>query len=129
MIPRSEQYQDYIARLFPSELGGKVRVITFQVTDACNLRCTYCYQINKSTHRMSFDVAKRYIDMILSADENSNEYINPTNTSGIAVLARDVSGAKVHSIATHKSTLNTRMGKVCFIKIPPDSFLEQFTVP
>lgn len=85
MIPRSEQYQDYIARLFPSELGGKVRVITFQVTDACNLRCTYCYQINKSTHRMSFDVAKRYIDMILSADENSNEYINPTNTSGIVI--------------------------------------------
>jgi sulfatase maturation enzyme AslB (radical SAM superfamily) len=31
--------------------------VTFQVTDACNLACTYCYQINKGNHRMSFETA------------------------------------------------------------------------
>ena len=83
----TEQFQDYLARLFPSEPGKKVRtrVVTFQVTDACNLACSYCYQINKATHRMSFDVAKRFIDMLLDADESSNDYINPQNASGIVI--------------------------------------------
>ena len=42
-----EQYQDMIARLYPElteESGVKnlSRNVTFQVTDACNLACTYC---------------------------------------------------------------------------------------
>ena len=50
-----EQYQDMIARLFPPTqemidgAGDRrilSRVLTFQVTDACNLGCDYCYQIN-----------------------------------------------------------------------------------
>ena len=65
-----EQYQDKIARLFPedahsTETGDKkrlVRTVTFQVTDACNLRCTYCYQINKCTHSMPFEVAKKFFE-------------------------------------------------------------------
>ena len=39
---------------------------TFQVTEDCNLKCTYCYQINKSCHAMNFETAKKYCDMILS---------------------------------------------------------------
>lgn len=84
MSRKKEQYQEMIARLFPNE-PGSTRTVTFQVTDDCCLSCTYCYQINKGRHSMSFDVAKRFIDMLLSADENSNEYINPTNTNGIII--------------------------------------------
>ena len=84
MRPRIPQWSEQILRLFPSE-GKAVRVVTFQVTDDCNLACTYCYQINKKHHAMSFDVAKRFIDLLLSADENSCEYINPTNTAGLVI--------------------------------------------
>jgi len=86
VIKRTEQFQDQLARLFPSDDGQKrVRVVTFQVTDACNLRCTYCYQICKSEHRMPFTVAKRFIDMLLDADADSNDYLNPENTTGICI--------------------------------------------
>lgn len=83
MIKKTEQFQDQLARLFPG--NERVRVVTFQVTDACNLRCTYCYQICKSEHRMPFEVAKRFIDMLLEADENSNDYLNTSNTSGVCI--------------------------------------------
>lgn len=39
-----------------------------------------CYQINKGHHRMPFDVAKRFIDILLA---NKNPYINLDNTAGI----------------------------------------------
>ena len=50
--------------------------VTFQVTDACNLKCTYCYQINKSTHHMPFEVAKDFIELLLANDENTQQYID-----------------------------------------------------
>lgn len=87
---RFESYTDTLARLFPEELetqkkvvrDGNVvsaRTITFQVTDACNLACKYCYQINKSHHRMPFEVAKKFIDLILDCDENTAQYIDAAN--------------------------------------------------
>lgn len=61
----SEQYQDMVARLYP-ELKGKDNFpcmeITFQVTDACSLACTYCYQIDKGHKVMPFETAKTFID-------------------------------------------------------------------
>lgn len=69
-----EQYQDMVSRLFP-ELKGHVKTVTFQVTDACNLACTYCYQINKGNRKMSFEVAKKTIDLLLSGQKRFDEYI------------------------------------------------------
>ena len=92
----TENFQDKIARLYgnrdpqgisPEDLSkhkGLTRTCTLQVTDACNLACTYCYQINKHHHRMSFDVAKRYIDMILE-DDKDNDYINSEISEGLVV--------------------------------------------
>ena len=64
------EFQDYIAELYPElivpSVSGADRVlsksVTFQVTDACNLACTYCYQINKGTRKMSFETAKKFVD-------------------------------------------------------------------
>lgn len=39
--------------------------ITFQVTENCNMACSYCYQTNKSQNKMNFDIAKDTIDKIL----------------------------------------------------------------
>lgn len=84
---KTEQFQDYLARLFPpgpSESGERklARTVTFAVTDACSLRCTYCYQGVKSHHVMSFETAKKFTDLVLRGD---NPYINPELSPGIVI--------------------------------------------
>ena len=91
-----EQYQDKIARLYPEfitlvEGSGETslktlsRTVTFQVTDACNLACTYCYQINKGKRRMSFETAKKFIDLLLSGDKGMDTYINPETSPALII--------------------------------------------
>lgn len=89
-----EQYQDMIARLFPElasdktdEYGRKIisKVVTFQVTDACNLACTYCYQINKGERRMSFETAKKLVDMLLTDDPRLGGYVTSKNSPAIVI--------------------------------------------
>lgn len=77
---RSDTFNNQMSRLYPDD--ETVRCVTFQVTDDCNLRCTYCYQHNKGHHKMPFDIAKRFIDLLLS---DKNPYINTSNTSGMVV--------------------------------------------
>lgn len=73
MIPEFEQYDGYINRLFNTPEGHtSSTTVTLQVTDACNLACTYCYQINKHTNRMSFETGKLFIDNLL--DGNYDKY-------------------------------------------------------
>ena len=80
-VRKLEQWQDMIARLYPESISNDERVlsrtVTFQVTDTCNLACTYCYQINKGKRKMSFDTAKKYIDLLLSGEKGFSDYINP----------------------------------------------------
>ena len=94
MKERTEEYGDLIRRLYPelfyntdyeNKTGDTPHVIsvTFQVTDRCNLACSYCYQINKGTRRMSFETAKKLIDLLLSGDKNFNEYVNPESSPAI----------------------------------------------
>lgn len=87
---RLEQYQDMISRLFPElsspDKDGKKtlsRPVTFQVTDRCSLDCSYCYQINKGKRRMSFETAKKFVDMLLEATPKNNSYINPVISPAI----------------------------------------------
>ena len=67
----NEQYQDMVARLYPEvtssiEGGMSTMTITFQVTNACNLQCKYCYQIDKGTQVMPFETAKDFIDNLFA---------------------------------------------------------------
>ena len=57
--------------------------VTFQVTDNCNLRCTYCYQTQKQQHRMPFSVAKDFIDILLENNEYTQQYINTSLCNAI----------------------------------------------
>ena len=52
--------------------------LTFQVTEACNLCCTYCFQTNKSSKRMSIDTAKATIDYLLTRDDTNSTYFKPS---------------------------------------------------
>lgn len=91
-IRRFEQWQDLIARLFPEynkddESTDRVlsRSVTFQVTDACNLCCSYCYQINKGHRKMSIETAKKFIDLLLTGEKGMKNYINPEISPGIVL--------------------------------------------
>ena len=80
-----EQYQDMIHRLYPETnyQTHQTADITFQITDDCNLCCTYCYQINKGHHIMPFQVAKQFIDIILSPTENTKQYLNSLDSTAV----------------------------------------------
>lgn len=96
MQRRNIQYQDLIAKLYPEtsglrydENGKEVKIlsrpITFCVTNACQLRCKYCYETHKGNSYMSFETAKKFIDLILSGEKGMDEYIN-TDISPAVVL-------------------------------------------
>ena len=61
---------------------GNCKEITFQVTEQCSMNCSYCYQHNKTSNNMSFDVGKQLIDMILNDDEKITSYITGTKING-----------------------------------------------
>ncbi|MGN0734109.1 MAG: radical SAM peptide maturase, CXXX-repeat target family [Emergencia sp.] len=78
------EFPDIVSRLYPElhkfDSNGErtlSRTVTFQVTDECNLACTYCYQINKGTRRMSLDTAKKMIDELLEGNDYVNTKISP----------------------------------------------------
>ena len=54
--------------------SGIAKNITFIVTKDCQLACKYCYLVGKNSHeRLSWDVAKKAIDYILSNRSLFNE--------------------------------------------------------
>lgn len=87
-------FTDFIAKCYPeaSENSATMgpdrvltRTVTFQVTDKCNLACTYCYQINKSVRRMKFEDAKLFVDKLLSGEDGFSEYVSVKNSPGIVI--------------------------------------------
>ena len=92
-----EQYQDYLSRLlttakqFGNELdhyyepqyGDDVlhsqsmptKTITYQVTEDCNLACTYCYQGHKTKNKMSLETAMRFTDLLFEESYDENSYL------------------------------------------------------
>lgn len=85
----NESFQDSLVRLFPDENhqqlrpgGNFVRTVTFQVTEACNMRCTYCYQHDKTPRVMTAEMGRRFIDLLLAADERSTRYVDSVHCPG-----------------------------------------------
>lgn len=76
----TEPFESYIERLYPND--KKIHEITFQVTEDCCLRCTYCYQNHKTKHSLNFETAKLFIDDLLN---DKYQYFNKNNTKGIII--------------------------------------------
>ena len=58
---------DSIKRKAEEWRAGNAKSITFIVTKDCQLACKYCYLVGKNTEeRMSFEVAKKAIDYVLT---------------------------------------------------------------
>ena len=81
----NEEYGDSLNRYFYEENNKFTRNITFQITDDCNLCCSYCYQHNKGHHKMPFEVAKKLIDEILTNDKSINSYVKSEKAIGIVL--------------------------------------------
>lgn len=61
----------------------KSKYVTFIVTHQCQLRCSYCYEHCKSDKVMSFEVAKKCVDLLFEEDAKNSRYINEENANGI----------------------------------------------
>ena len=74
--PREKNYTDWLSHLFLKNRTKEqyeegmfgARTVTIQVTDSCNLACTYCYQINKKKHVISAEFGKKFIDSLLMGE-------------------------------------------------------------
>ena len=80
------EFQNYIPYIFSyssEQYIHPIKTFTFQVTDACNLCCTYCYQTNKSQHVLDFDIAKNMIDYLFDNKSNPEFYFYEKDCTGI----------------------------------------------
>lgn len=89
---RDIQYNDMLASMYPElhqiRKDGKrvlTQTFTFQVTDACNLACTYCYQTHKGTRSMKLEDAKKAVDMLLTGSNGMDQYVTPEVSPGIII--------------------------------------------
>lgn len=77
---RFEDYGNTVQRLYCRDLpetSSACRNITFQVTNGCNLRCSYCYEHHKSSERMSIETGRKIVDYLLDQYEhNDSDFIN-----------------------------------------------------
>ena len=88
MIKSPLEYNNYIQTIFNNNKqykDKKIKIITFQVTDACNLCCSYCYQFNKGTHIMSFETAKKFINYIFDCKHKPNSPFYIDDTIGLII--------------------------------------------
>lgn len=92
MLNKSYEYMDFIGDLFPEGMkdieNGKIAIktLTFQVTQDCSLRCTYCYQHKKYHNReLTFDKAKQMIDYLFMHKDEKDFYFSEDHTKGIII--------------------------------------------
>lgn len=86
-MKKYEQYSDMLSRLYADDypINSHVKSIVFQITEDCNLCCTYCFQINKGHQSMSFHVAKSYVDYIFANAPDDDFCISYKNTIGLVI--------------------------------------------
>ena len=85
-----ENFYSFIQRVFNNNSsfgvnGTSVKDITIQVTEDCNLKCSYCYQHNKTSKVLDIKTGKKFIDLILESDEKSSKYIQSRKCQGVVL--------------------------------------------
>lgn len=84
------QWSDEVSQLFKiSEVNScdpgadmLTKNITFVVTEACNLNCSYCYECHKTNNRMTKEIAKQAVDMLFD-EKKINGYYNLDKTKAV----------------------------------------------
>lgn len=70
-------FNEYIKLVY----NKKCPTITFEITDNCNLQCSYCYQQHKSNHVMSFEIAQQFLNDLL--DNQYKQYLDINECGGL----------------------------------------------
>lgn len=84
-----ESFSEAISRLYEkinrnlSINSNYCKTLSFQITEDCNLRCTYCYQINKSHNKMTLEMGKKIVDCIFKDNYKIEKYYSLDNMTGI----------------------------------------------
>ena len=71
-LRRKEQRSPVNKTYKPKDSAPRTMVLKqlgLQVTENCNLCCTYCYQLKKSPEKLTFDQCKKMIDIVLGLDK------------------------------------------------------------
>lgn len=76
------QYDDGVT---VGENEAPIRNVTFVVTDKCQLRCTYCYEIDKGCHMMSQETAKAAIDRLYEMYYDDNYHFINKKTRALVI--------------------------------------------
>lgn len=68
LAPAPLQFHDFLIKIYPEIFTDKdlIQTITFQVTENCCLKCSYCYQTHQANKDMTFETAKIFIDKLLT---------------------------------------------------------------
>lgn len=87
MLKSQFDYVDFYYNIYKLNSVSKyeshvIKDITFQITEDCNLACSYCYQICKSKNKMSFETAKRLIDYLFDNRLNPKSDFYEEKTHG-----------------------------------------------
>lgn len=92
---------------------GNAKNITLSITEQCNLACKYCYMVGKnSENKMSFDIAKRTIDYVLSNESlMDNENVIWEFIGGEPFLEIDLIDKICDYIKSETELLNHPWGK------------------
>ena len=71
----SPEYSTKIAQLYGQKSIDKplVREVTFQITNACNLDCDYCYEHHKENTSMPIEVGRKIVDLIIDMWEKDDK--------------------------------------------------------
>ena len=120
VIPHSLHAYNSFFGIEDNEVIGEdiksIKTVTFQVTENCNLACTYCYQINKSTKVMSFDIAKKFVDLLIADSYKDDTYFSINKTRGI--ICEFIGGEPLLEIELMDKIIDYFRGKLIELKHP-----------
>ena len=78
---KTREFGDFVNSVLREE--GTVKTVTLQVTDDCNLACSYCYQICKGHRYMDAATAKEFIDLLFTGEKGFEDYLVTKDMPGI----------------------------------------------
>ena len=106
MYKKPIDYSEEIRRRYRFENGdiSSCRNVTFVVTEACDAACVYCYECHKSNKSMSFETAKKIVDLIFELSETDESTFINTKTK--AVILDFIGGEPLLNIDVIEKTCN-----------------------
>lgn len=95
--------------------------ITFclEISDVCNLNCSYCFNNDKSGNRMSFDVAKESLDYLFSLFPNAQKYFIDVSGDGEPLLSMSL----IEQIAKYAHDKSNEIDREVTVSLVSNGFL------